>query len=147
MGYLQEEWLVYFYEAPDHPYRDWLKFLKKGFKHCGVLGFNPELKRWIHLEWTHAGIRHTVLHNDEVTRIISYMSNYEIVKCPVRNNWHLLRIKDFTCVTFVMRLIGFYKWYIFTPYQLFCALRKAGYSSFYKTNGQKKEKTPRTDNR
>ena len=32
MGYLQEEWLVYFYEAPDHPYQDAMKFLKKGFK-------------------------------------------------------------------------------------------------------------------
>ena len=102
MGYLQKEWLVYFYEAPDHPYQDAMK--------------------------------------------LKYMSDYEIVICPVRNQWQLLRIKDFTCVAFVMRLIGFYKWYIFTPYQLFCALRKAGYSSFYKTNGQKKEKNPSTDN-
>ena len=65
MGYLQKEWLVYFYEAPDHPYQDWLKFLKKGFKHCGVLGYVPQLERWIHLEWTHAGIRHTILEGDE----------------------------------------------------------------------------------
>ena len=147
MGYLQKEWLVYFYEAPDHPYQDAMKFLKKGFKHCGVLGYLPKTHQWVHLEWTHAGIRHILLEGDEIDNILGFMKNFQVLRCPVRNQWHLFRVKDFTCVTFIMRLIGFYKWYILTPYQLFCALRKAGYSSFYKTNGQKKEKNPRTDNR
>ena len=33
MGYIQKEWLVYFYEHEHHIEDDWLFFLKKGYKH------------------------------------------------------------------------------------------------------------------
>ena len=39
-----------------------------------------------------------------------------------------------------MRLIGYYKWWIFTPYQLYCALIKAGYKSFWDQDDKTKPK-------
>ena len=33
-------------------------------------------------------------------------------------------IKEHSCVSFVQRLLGLKKWFIFTPYQLYCALNK-----------------------
>ena len=41
----QNEWLVYFYENRD--YHRHTKFFKKGFKHCGVMGYDPEKKIWL----------------------------------------------------------------------------------------------------
>jgi len=70
-----------------------------------------------------------------------YLKDYKLLRCPVKNDWHLLRIKDLTCVAFIMRLIGFYKWYIFTPYQLYCALIKAGYKSFWDKTKDPNDKT------
>lgn len=45
----QNEWLVYFYENRD--YHRHTKFFKKGFKHCGVMGYDPEKKIWIISEY------------------------------------------------------------------------------------------------
>lgn len=147
MGYLQKEWLVYFYEAPYHSKYDWMYFLKKGFKHCGALGYDPHQKLWTHLEFTHEGTTMEHLNQKEIDDIINYMYDFKMLRCPVRRDWQLFRIKDMNCVSWIMRLIGYHRWYIFTPYQLYCALIKDGYSSFYNTNGQKKEKNSRTDNR
>ena len=123
MGFVQKEWLIYFYENPKEERSPWLHFVKKGFRHCGALGYVQPIQRWVHLEWTHMGVRHILLDDDEMNQIISYMY-------------------DYTCVSFVMRLIGYYKWWIFTPYQLYCALKKDGYKSFYqeiKDPNEKKE--------
>ena len=68
---------------------------------------------------------------DEVEDILGFLKQYKVLRCPVKDDWKLLRIKDITCVSWIMRLIGFYRWWIFTPYQLYCALIKAGYKSFY----------------
>jgi len=141
MGSVQKEWLVYFYESPNHPYSDWLRFLKKGFKHCGAISYFSNIDCWVHLEFTHAGIRLSHLSKKELEDMFFYLKDYKLLRCPVKNDWHLLRIKDLTCVAFVMRLIGFYKWYIFTPYQLYCALIKAGYKSFWDKTKDPNDKT------
>lgn len=131
MGSVQKEWLVYFYEADEYPYSDWLQFLKKGFKHCGAISYNSKHDSWIHLEYTHAGIRLSHLDKKELEDMLDYLKQFKVLRCPVKDQWHLIRFKDLTCVAFMMRLIGFYKWYIITPYQLYCALIKQGYKSFW----------------
>ena len=131
MGSVQKEWLVYFYEADEYPYPDWLQFLKKGFKHCGAISYNSKHDSWIHLEYTHAGIRLSHLDKKELEDMLDYLKQFKVLRCPVKDQWHLIRFKDLTCVAFMMRLIGFYKWYIITPYQLYCALIKQGYKSFW----------------
>ena len=147
MGYLQTEWLVYFYEADYHNKDDWLHFLKKDFKHCGAIGYDPHKDLWTHLEFTHQGISMEHLSDKDAHNFMAFFHRFKLLRCPVKYQWHNFRIKDVTCVTWIMRLIGFYRWYIFTPYQLYCALIKSGYKSFYKANDKKRKKNPRTDNR
>lgn len=143
MGSVQKEWLVYFYESENHPYSDWLRFLQKGFKHCGALSYSSKHDLWVHLEFTHAGIRFSYLDKTEVETMLFYLKDFKVLRCPVKDQWHLLRIKDITCVAFIMRLIGFYKWWIFTPYQLYCALIKAGYKSFWEQDAKTEKNTTR----
>ena len=147
MGFVQKEWLIYFYENPKEERSPWLHFVKKGFRHCGALGYIPPIKRWVHLEWTHMGVRHILLDDDEMNQIISYMYDFKMLKCPVKDLYQLLRIKDYTCVSFVMRLIGYYKWWIFTPYQLYCALKKDGYQAFYQNIRRNNVKEEQIDTR
>ena len=151
MGFVQKEWLIYFYESADEPKDDRLYFIKDGFRHCGALGYVPLTGKWNHLEWTHKGIRHTTLDDEEVTQILTYLAEFQVLRCPVKEQWQLLRIKDYTCVSFIMRLIGYYKWWIFTPYQLYCALKKAGYKDYYdkirrKNAKEEKEQNTRRNN-
>jgi|TARA_R110000772_G_scaffold8960_2_gene29448 hypothetical protein len=131
MGYFQKEWLVYFYDdETKNRYSKYLWWLKKGFTHCGALSYSAKHNLWIHLEYTHVGIRMSYLDEKEIEDIFFYLSDHKILICPIKDEWQFFRIKDLTCVAFVMRLIGFFKWYILTPYQLYCALLKAGYKPF-----------------
>ena len=133
MGSIQKEWLIYFYEdGIKNKYSKYLFWLKKGFTHCGALQYDGKIDRWFHLQFTHAGIKLDVLTPNEASPIFEILYHFKVIRCPIKNDWQFLRIKDMTCVSFVMRLIGFYRWYILTPYQLYCALLKAGYSSFWK---------------
>ena len=66
MGSFQKEWLIYFYQAENYEYSDWLYFLRTGYKHCGGLTYNAEADQWVHLEFTHAGTKLSFLSKDEV---------------------------------------------------------------------------------
>ena len=71
MGSVQtEEWLVYFFEAQHyHRYSKWLWWWKpkKGFTHCGTLRYILDTDQWIHLQFTHAGIRMEILNAEEAS--------------------------------------------------------------------------------
>ncbi len=134
MGSVQEEWLIYFHPRGTTRYAKWIWWWKppNGFAHCGALKYIPKHDMWEHLHFTHAGIRTEVVSQEDCQKFLEYLYDYEILVCPIKDDWHLMRIKELSCVSFIMRLIGFYRWWIITPYQLYCALIKAGYKSFWK---------------
>ena len=142
MGSIQKEWLVYFSDARTVRYAKWIWWWKPkpGFRHCGALHYDTNVKKWLHVEFNHAGIETTILSPIAAENLFDKLYNFEILICPKKDDWHLMRIKELSCVSFIMRLIGFYRWWIITPYQLYCALLKAGYSSFWEkgTNHGKK---------
>ena len=82
MGSFQKEWLIYFNQAENYEYSDWLYFLRTGFKHCGGLTYNAEADQWVHLEFTHAGTKLSFLSKDEVEDILG--------RQPVKPNQELL---------------------------------------------------------
>tara|TARA_A100000172_G_C3014006_1_gene100828 strand:- start:95 stop:544 length:450 start_codon:yes stop_codon:yes gene_type:complete len=147
MGSIQEEWLIYFHPARTQRYSKWTKWWcrKPNFGHCGALQYIPEKKIWIDLQGTHDGIQVLILTPEEATDKLSYLHPYEILICPVKQDWHFTNLNLLSCVTFMMKLIGFYKWWIITPYQLYCALLNAGYKPFWnksnKGNNNGKKKT------
>ena len=49
MGSFQKEWLIYFYQAENYEYSDWLYFLIKCYKNCGGLTYNEEEDQWLHI--------------------------------------------------------------------------------------------------
>ena len=142
MGSIQKEWLVYFYNARTVRYAKWTWWWKPkpGFSHCGALHYDTNVEKWLHVEFNHAGIETTILSPIAAENLFDKLYDFEILICPKKDDWHLMRIKELSCVSFIMRLIGFYRWWIVTPYQLYCALLKAGYSSFWQkreTNAKK----------
>ena len=132
-GSIQEEWLIYFHNTRTERYAKWIKWWKPpyGFAHCGALKYIPQHDVWEHIHFTHAGMRTEIISPKEANQFLDYLYDFEILVCPVKDDWHLMRIKELSCVSFIMRLIGFYRWYIITPYQLYCALLKAGYKPFW----------------
>lgn len=134
MGSIQKEWLVYFFEPAPHRYTKLTKLLwkhKPGFAHVGALSYDSKHDLWQHIQYTHAGICTDIITPEEARELLSRLYGYKILICPQKEDYQFLRLKEITCVTFMMRLIGFYRAWVFTPYQLYCALRKAGYKSFW----------------
>ena len=146
MGSIQEEYLVYFFEpkARYSKYIWWSWNYTPRFTHCGSLNYNPDKKIWNHIQFTHAGIKIELLDEDQASELLAKLHGFEILICPVKDDWQIMRIKELSCVSFTMRLIGFYKWWIVTPYQLYCALIKAGYKSFWKNRDNHGKKTKNT---
>ena len=133
MGSIQKEWLVYFSDARTVRYAKWIWWWKPkpGFRHCGALHYDTNVEKWLHVEFNHAGIETTIRSPIAAENLFDKLYDFEILICPKKDDWHLMRIKELSCVSFIMRLIGFYRWWIITPYQLYCALLKARYSSFW----------------
>jgi len=135
MGYLQqEEYLIFFYTDP-RVESHWLVKLFCGnwYRHCGALGYNPEHDIWFGLEYTHKGVTQTMYTKEEISHTLDYLrhNNYPVLKVPVKPSWKLIWLKEHTCVSFIMRLIGYENWFIWTPKQLYCALKKNGIKSFW----------------
>ena len=110
MGSIQEEWLIYFHDTRTRRYAKWIWWWKPptGFAHCGALKYIPQHDVWEHIHFTHAGMRTEILSPSEANQFLDYLYDFEILICPVKDDWHLMRIKELSCVSFIMRLIGFY---------------------------------------
>ena len=129
----QNEWLVFFYQNED--YHRTHRFFKKGYKHCGVMGYDPEKKVWIIVETLFSQLLIEVIEETKVDAIFRMIKQKKghIVKVPVKKKIPRFPvimgscIKEHSCVSYVQRLIGMSRFWVFTPYQLYCALKKDGY--------------------
>jgi hypothetical protein len=100
------------------------------------MSYDPQKEIWILVEYNFGHLFVETLDPEEVDKIFRMISqkNGKIVKVPVKHNlprfpvimksW----IKEHSCVSYVQRLIGMSKFWIFTPYQLYCELKKKGFS-------------------
>jgi hypothetical protein len=98
-----------------------------GFRHCFVVAF-PEGGGSIFLESNFGGV--DVLHvpvgeveameTMTASRVVTAIVPSEMVMCGLRAPvlWPAL----FTCVEFCKRMVGLRDWWVWTPYQLYCAL-------------------------
>ena len=129
MEYIQYQWLVYFYSPRKISW--FQKWRKKGFHHCGAIRYDPVKKTWINLELINSQVLLENLDKEEVKNMLEHIKrlNGKIVQLSRIVNTKNTTIfewwiKEHSCVSFVQRLLGLKKWFIFTPYQLYCALNK-----------------------
>ena len=118
-GYRYQRALVGF---GGHPTFWWQHFLKKGFYHCLVaLG---EGKNWILLDPLAQCLDVLVLHDTQLKEYLT-LRGYQVIETVVQEpRAHALRIRPFTCVETVCRILGLSEAFILTPYQLFKHLIK-----------------------
>ena len=98
----------------------WLKFLRRGFRHCFILLRFGEL--WVSVD--------ALAHKTEIMRIdlpdhfqlTSWLESQgeTVVSCPVRPAYlKTMWPSAFTCVESVKRILGLRKPFILTPWQLY----------------------------
>jgi hypothetical protein len=119
------EWLVCFYDPTEPAW--WAPFHRKGFGHCAAVGYLPDLRKWISVDFTRKGISVFLVGEDEMTRLFAYlMDKGRVLRVKAKGRGRFPPISPaIYCVGMVARLIGFPTWAC-TPFQLFCALRRSG---------------------
>jgi hypothetical protein len=126
----QKRVLVFFLQNND--FDKSIKFFKKGFKHCGVLYHDTTCNHWIIVEYIYGQMLIEVLDSKKTDAFFELLKQkkakvlkgdcaFNHTKFPtIMKSW----IKEHSCVSYVQRILGLNKWWIFTPYQLYCALKK-----------------------
>ena len=126
----QKRSLVYFLQNND--FDKSIRFFKKGFKHCGVIYFDNNCNKWVILEYIYGQFLIEILTENKSSSFFNFLKQKKakILEGDTRFNhtgfpsfmksW----IKEHSCVSYVQRIVGLNKWWIFTPYQLYCALKK-----------------------
>jgi hypothetical protein len=129
VGYFPKEWLVFFYDPPNH---EWYhQFRKDGMAHCGIIGYYPKKDKWLAVEHIHRRLDLNIIEGEELDRMLSYVLQHKgrILKCKTfRHKWRLFQaawLREHSCVTVVMRVLGINR-LIITPYQLYKYLKKQG---------------------
>lgn len=129
MGYFPKEWLVFFYDPPNH---EWYhRFRKDGMAHCGIIGYYPKKDKWLAVEHIHRRLDLNIIEGEELDKMLSHVLQHKgrILKCKTfRHKWRLFQaawLREHSCVTIVMRVLGINR-LIITPYQLYKYLKKQG---------------------
>ena len=129
MGYFPKEWLVFFYDPPNH---EWYhRFRKNGMAHCGAFAYYPKKDKWLVVEHIHRRLDLNIIDGAEVDGMLAYVIQHKgvVLKCKTfRHKWRLFQaawLREHSCVTVVMRVLGINR-LIITPYQLYKYLKKQG---------------------
>ena len=104
----------------------WKYFTKhrEGFSHVYAVSYDPELSLWKKLEFTTTGFNYEVLTGKKATQLVLQMHitnkciEYEVQDDPI----YIPRLMY--CVSFIKHLLGIKKFWLLTPYQLYCELLK-----------------------
>ena len=100
----------------------WMRFLKKGFYHCLIALGGDSF--WILIDPLVAQIDMIVLQQADVERFLN-KNGYTTVHVSVKNPvGHRLRIRPYSCVETVKKILGIQDNSLWTPYQLYLFLKK-----------------------
>ena len=118
------KWVICFCESENIGM--WKTFTKKhhGFSHVFAVHFDGKLKLWKKIEFTTHGFNIEILKGKKANELVLFM--LMCCKCieyePENNPIYVPRLMY--CVSFIKHLCGISKFWLLTPYQLYCELLK-----------------------
>lgn len=120
------KWIICFCESENIGI--WKLFTKhrKGFSHVFAVKFDVENKIWTKYEFTTHGFRFENYKDEQADDLFNTMMEYwtcldvEVKHKPI----YMPRLMY--CVSFIKHIVGLNKFWVLTPYQLYCELLKDG---------------------
>lgn len=100
---------------------------RKGFSHVFVVDYDPDIDVWIKAECASEKMNFQFFKDDSADLLIGHLA--ENCTCvDARGDAKAIYFPRWLyCVSFVKHFLGIRKWWILTPYQLYCELRKDGH--------------------
>jgi hypothetical protein len=118
------KWIICFCESKNIGLWKYFTKHREGFSHVYAVTYDPELDFWKKLEFTTTGFNYEVLTGEKATQLVLQMHiankciEYETQNEPIYTP------RLMYCVSFIKHLLGINKFWLLTPYQLYCELLK-----------------------
>ncbi len=121
------QWVIAFFDEGRGWW--WDIFTRKGFRHCMAFRYLSPLNAWVMVDWSSKRLSVEFLPPVAMDACIVGINDagglfleFDSIDAPPK------AIPSFPlyCVSVVKHLLGFRDWKVFTPYQLYCALKKRG---------------------
>jgi len=128
------KWIICFCESKNIGL--WKLFTKYryGFSHVYAVRYEPELDLWQKVEITTNGFDFKTLKGEKATELVLNMHlGGECIEIEVKDKpIYIPRL--FYCVSFIKHLCNVRKFWIWTPYQLYCELRRLNGKVIFEAN-------------
>ena len=123
--------IVCFCDSPNYGPWKWFTFWRKGFSHCYVVDYDPKADVWMKAECASRRMLFDIYKEDESDFLIGSLVEY--ATCVDAKGFKTATYfpRWLYCVSFVKHFLGINKWWIFTPYQLYCELRRQGHKHIF----------------
>lgn len=102
-------------------------FWRKKFGHCFVVDFDAQTKTWIMAECASERMNINIFRGKQRDILIGDLTMNAICVDASGEMTMTYFPRWLYCVSFVKHFLGMKKWWILTPYQLYCELRKNGH--------------------
>lgn len=129
--------IVCFCESPNYGPWKWFTFWRKGFNHCYVVDYDPKADVWMKAECASRRMIFDIYKEDESDFLIGSLVEYATCVDAKGFKTAIYLPRWLYCVSFVKHFLGIKKWWIFTPYQLYCELRKQGHQHIFEKEQEK----------
>ena len=132
------KWIICFCESENIGI--WKAFTKhrEGFSHVFAVRFDVEHEIWHKYEFSTLGFRFNSYKGEEADILFAtMMENFTCLDVIVRDK-PICMPRLMYCVSFVKHIVGINKFWVLTPYQLYCELIKEGAQIMFEdTEGDK----------
>jgi len=123
--------IVCFCDSPNYGPWKWFTFWRKGFNHCYVVDYDPKADVWMKAECASRRMIFDIYKEDESDFLIGSLVEYATCVDAKGFKTAIYFPRWLYCVSFVKHFLGIKKWWIFTPYQLYCELRRQGHKHIF----------------
>lgn len=119
--------IVCFMESENYGTWSLFTFWRKGFNHCFIVDYDPIANVWMKAECASERMNFQVFSGDEVDALVGTLCTYATCVDAQGDKNATYFPRWLYCVSFVKHFLGIKKWWIVTPYQLYCELLKQGH--------------------
>lgn len=117
------KWIVCFCESKNIGLWKLLTKHRVGFSHVYAVNYDPKLDIWRKVEIASNGFNFETLRGDEATKLVLTMFTHKCIEFETGDDFiYIPRLMY--CVSFVKHLCNIDKFWLITPYQLYCELLK-----------------------
>jgi len=133
------KWIICFTKTKNTAFYRFWTWTRKEFSHVFAVRYYPEYNQWFVMDFNDQGFRYKIYKDDSATHLIAFL-----IKRCICVDYTPKSSKSYTplwlyCTTFIKHLVNIRKFWIVTPYQLYCELLKQGGKVIF-TEDEKKVK-------